>query len=185
MKGKHVFQTDTGLNRGNSGGPLLDGQAHIIGINTAIARLAADGMPITSINFAIKSSVARAWLQEQGIPVEYAAPPPEAPVRQAGSALVETDRPSVSPSETPKTQPPQTQQQPSAPIPSDSSTPPGTSPVPSGPKAKELKAPAPQPPQMHTPPRPYNLDALVNDLRRAEAELEDMMKVMRERVRRP
>ncbi|MGH7164934.1 MAG: trypsin-like peptidase domain-containing protein, partial [Nitrospiraceae bacterium] len=28
--GKDVFQTETGLNRGNSGGPLLDAQAHVI-----------------------------------------------------------------------------------------------------------------------------------------------------------
>jgi len=31
VKGKHVFQTETGLNRGNSGGPLLDGEGRMIG----------------------------------------------------------------------------------------------------------------------------------------------------------
>ena len=36
--GKAVFQTETGLNRGNSGGPLLDTQGRMIGVNTAIVR---------------------------------------------------------------------------------------------------------------------------------------------------
>jgi serine protease Do len=76
-KGKHVFQTETGLNRGNSGGPLLDAQGRIIGVNMAIARLAADGVPIMSISFALKSSVARAWLREQGVMVDYASASPE------------------------------------------------------------------------------------------------------------
>lgn len=78
-KGKHVFQTETGLNRGNSGGPLLDTHGHLIGVNTAIARLAPDGMPITSISFSLKSSVAKTWLHEQGVTAQYAARPVEPP----------------------------------------------------------------------------------------------------------
>ena len=69
VKGKHVFQTETGLNRGNSGGPLLDGEGRMIGVNTAIARVASDGLPITSISFSLKSSVATQWLREQGVGV--------------------------------------------------------------------------------------------------------------------
>ena len=69
VKGKHVFQTETGLNRGNSGGPLLDGEGQMIGVNTAIARVASDGLPITSISFSLKSSVATQWLREQGVGV--------------------------------------------------------------------------------------------------------------------
>ena len=79
VKGKHVFQTETGLNRGNSGGPLLDAQGRIIGVNTAIARLASDGLPIMSISFAVKSSVARTWLREQTVMVDYASAQPERP----------------------------------------------------------------------------------------------------------
>lgn len=67
--GKHVFQTDTGLNRGNSGGPLLDGHGRMIGINTAMARMAKDGTPIMSINFAVESSVALKWLRTQGVTI--------------------------------------------------------------------------------------------------------------------
>jgi serine protease Do len=70
VKGKQVFHTETGLNRGNSGGPLLDGEGWMIGVNTAIARVASDGLPITSIGFSLKSSVARPWLREQGVGFE-------------------------------------------------------------------------------------------------------------------
>src|SRR5215470_7792571 len=66
-KGKSVFQTETGLNRGNSGGPLLDANGRMIGVNTAIARVAPDGQPITSISFSLKSNVAKQWLREQGV----------------------------------------------------------------------------------------------------------------------
>ena len=55
VKGKHVFQTETGINRGNSGGPLLDGEGHMVGVNTAIARVASDGLPIMSISFSLKA----------------------------------------------------------------------------------------------------------------------------------
>ena len=82
-KGKDVFQTEVGLNRGNSGGPLLDSQAQVIGVNTSISRVAADGLPITSISFALKSSVARVWLRGQGVNVDYVtAPLAEKPTAQ-------------------------------------------------------------------------------------------------------
>lgn len=70
--GKHVFQTDTGLNHGNSGGPLLDSRGHMIGINTAMARVAKDGTPIMSINFAVESNVAQQWLKQHGVIIAYA-----------------------------------------------------------------------------------------------------------------
>ena len=69
VKGKQVFQTEIGLNRGNSGGPLLDGEGRMVGVNTAIARVASDGLPITSISFSLKLSVATQWLREQGVGV--------------------------------------------------------------------------------------------------------------------
>lgn len=65
-KGKHVFQTEIGLNRGNSGGPLLDVEGDVIGINTTISRRAPDGYPITSISFSVKSDVIQQWLDQQG-----------------------------------------------------------------------------------------------------------------------
>ena len=54
IMGKDVFQTDTSLNRGDSGGPLLDRRGYMVGINSNIARLSSGNLPITGVNFAIK-----------------------------------------------------------------------------------------------------------------------------------
>src|SRR5438132_5465725 len=85
VPGKDVYQMETSVNRGNSGGPLLDGNGYMVGINTAIARRSEDGLAITGINFAIKSSVVRRWLGEtlsqieaKKAPEPKAEPPPPA-----------------------------------------------------------------------------------------------------------
>ena len=75
INGKDVFQTEASFNRGNSGGPLLDQNGYMIGINTSISRRSADGLAITAINFSIKSSVAKKWLSGKNIPVSYANKP--------------------------------------------------------------------------------------------------------------
>ncbi len=67
VRGKDVFQTDAGINRGNSGGPLLDSSGKMVGINAMIARKAADGLTITDVNFAIQSQVALKWLGKTGV----------------------------------------------------------------------------------------------------------------------
>ena len=88
VKGKDVYQMETSVNRGNSGGPLLDGNGFMIGINTSIARRAADGLAITGINFAIKSSVVRNWIEAQSqriptaqVPAIVEPPPPAVVVK--------------------------------------------------------------------------------------------------------
>ena len=152
VKGKDVFQTETGLNRGNSGGPLLDSDGHMIAVNTAIARVAADGLPITSISFSLKSSVAAQWLREQGLNrPQPASPSPvvSAPTTNAASEL--PPKPSASPDMKP--------------------SPPAKTPTPSPVK--------PEPPQA----RPYNLDALISDRAKAEADLEGMISEMRGRMK--
>lgn len=143
-KGKHVFQTETGLNRGNSGGPLLDTHGRIVGVNTAIARLAPDGMPITSISFSLKSGVALAWLRQQGVTAEYASGP--------------TDSSAAGPKP---------------------STPAGSS----GPTAGTSPSSQTPAPQVQTPDRPYNLDQLISERSKAEAEMENMMREMRQSIR--
>ena len=159
VRGKHVFQTETGLNRGNSGGPLLDGQGRIVGVNTAIARMAADGMPIASISFSLKSAVARQWLGQQGMPVMI-------PTTQAGGSstrgVTETLAP-ISESLAPTPAQPSVSQ-PRGGDSSRSSTDPATI----GPSA---------------PARPYNLDQLVSERSKAEADLGNMMIEMRERLK--
>lgn len=66
VEGKNVIQTDAGMNRGNSGGPLIDSSGYIIGVNTAIARKAPDGLAITNVNFSIKSGVVMRWINATG-----------------------------------------------------------------------------------------------------------------------
>jgi len=157
-KGKHVFQTETGLNRGNSGGPLLDTEGRVIGVNTAIARLAADGMPITSISFSLKSDVARTWLHEQGVMLAQAEGLIESPVSSTQPAPVKPSAPPSSPSRTTAA---------------------------SGAPGPTASAQAPSVPQIQPPPpaRPYNLDRLVSERARAEADMEDMIKESREAIR--
>ncbi len=148
VPGKHVFQTETGLNRGNSGGPLLDGQGRMVGVNTAIARVAPDGLPITSISFSLKSSVAKKWLRDQGVAAAPAAASTPAP------ATSQTPAAGASPALPP--------------------------PVPVAP-SQAPRAPSPPPAQAQAlpPARPYNLDKLLSDRSKAEADLEEMMKEMR------
>lgn len=67
VKGKDVFQTEASINRGNSGGPLLNAYGQMVGINTSISRRAADGLAITSINFSLKSSVPVEWLKRKDL----------------------------------------------------------------------------------------------------------------------
>ena len=73
IPGKNVFQTETSINRGNSGGPLISSQGHIVGINSMISRKAKDGLAITGINFSIKSRVAINWLDSIGLKFELAS----------------------------------------------------------------------------------------------------------------
>jgi serine protease Do len=152
VKGKHVFQTETGLNRGNSGGPLLDGEGRMVGVNTAIARVASDGLPITSISFSLKSSVATQWLMEHGV----GARGTPLPTGHMQPAIDQSMVPSVQPKAEP-VQPPQ----------SDLSLKPMTKP--------EVVQPAPA--------RPYNLDELISDRAKAEADLDSMMSEMRGRMK--
>jgi len=72
VKGKDVYQTDTSVNKGNSGGPLLDGRGYLVGVNTNIARRGAGNLAITGVNFALKSSVVSKWVRDkQGVSLAY------------------------------------------------------------------------------------------------------------------
>ncbi len=106
VPGKDVYQMETSVNRGNSGGPVLDGNGYMVGNNTAIARRSEDGLAITGINFAIKSSVVRKWLDEtlgqvQARKGRRSAPPPPAPVVAAAEPppLQEERKPDEAPAD--------------------------------------------------------------------------------------
>jgi len=58
---KNIIQIDAALNQGNSGGPLLDGEAKIIGMNTAIATLTGEN---TGVGFSVPANTLRRVLPQ-------------------------------------------------------------------------------------------------------------------------
>jgi len=57
-----MIQTDASINSGNSGGPLLDSQGNVVGINTAI--YGANGGGSVGIGFAMPINRAKAMLED-------------------------------------------------------------------------------------------------------------------------
>jgi serine protease Do len=53
---QNMIQTDAAINSGNSGGPLVDSAAQVIGMNTAVASSSSGNAPAQNIGFAIPSS---------------------------------------------------------------------------------------------------------------------------------
>ena len=65
LRGVRYVQTDAALNPGNSGGPLIDTQGAVVGINTL--RVERSGFrDIQRMNFAIAASEVREWLAMLG-----------------------------------------------------------------------------------------------------------------------
>lgn len=168
VAGKHMFQTEASLNRGNSGGPLVNADGQQVGINTAIARKAKDGLAITSVNFSVKSGVARAWLAQQGVQIAVASPvarpvPATGVVASPPAPKPEDRRPAeplVVPAPPPVVQAPQV-----------------AKPVPQPPAPKPKAEPLP-------PPRPFNMDQLVKGLAHVEQDLEQQMEQMEADIRK-
>jgi serine protease Do len=71
IPGKHVFQMETSLSWGNSGGPLFDIRGYQVGVNTAIARKGEGGVAITGVNFAVKASVVKKWASKHKVMLSY------------------------------------------------------------------------------------------------------------------
>lgn len=63
---RHLIQTDAAINPGNSGGVLVDGDGHVIGINTAASGAA------TGIGFALPINLAKPIIEQvlAGLPIE-------------------------------------------------------------------------------------------------------------------
>jgi serine protease Do len=160
VPGKNLFQTEASINRGNSGGPLLDEDGAMIGINSMIARKAEDGLAITAVNFAIKSNVAINWIKGQGYRVaafEAAQPEPrQEPAKEEPPAPMEPVRPVIK--DEPATEPVKPE--------------------------KEVKSPEPEPEkerkegEILTEKKPFKMDELIAGIQ----EMEDMMDEMRETI---
>jgi len=206
VQGKDLFQTDASINRGNSGGPLLDNQASMIGINSMIARKAADGLTITDVNFSIRTKVAIDWLNQNGYAISSAQPTapkiqvpaprtekpkapevvpektvvkPKPPVKKEENILPVVEKPA-------KKQPVVTQEQPKK----------ETVPTPATPKTEKPAAPKETPPaeklmsqkpkqgKILTEKKPYHMDSLLEGMREMEdlmEEMQDMMDDFKER----
>ena len=91
IKGKDVFQTETSFNRGNSGGPLLNLQGAMVGVNSNIARKSKDGIAITDINFSVTSAVAKKWIEGVGYKLAY-SPTKDEPFIQKDKADLKLER---------------------------------------------------------------------------------------------
>jgi len=171
VPGKDLFQTDASINRGNSGGPLLDEGGVMVGINSMIARKADDGLTITDVNFSIKSSVAIKWLNSLGYHFtakrETVAVAPE-PVKEK----------TVQPKEKPVEEKPREKT-------TVKPEPVKEKPVQSQPKTVQPAKPPAKPEKLSpgkilTKKKPYKLTGLLRDMQ----EMEDMMDDMKGKVRK-
>ncbi|MEX5213245.1 MAG: serine protease [Nitrospiraceae bacterium] len=168
VPGWDVFQTETSLNRGNSGGPLVDEHGNQIGVNSFIQRRSEDGLAITSINFAIKSSVAREWLARQGVSVAYAK-------RDLAESRTGGDTATIGPATAPT---------------ATSTVKEGPRPDGKAPKAQPAKVLENQPEaQPETGPglpplRPFSLDQLVKGLALVQKDLESQMEDMEAEIQK-
>ncbi len=59
-----LIQTDAAINHGNSGGPLVNLEGQIIGINTLVVRDSVGGAPAEGLGFAVPSATVRAVAQQ-------------------------------------------------------------------------------------------------------------------------
>lgn len=166
VPGRDVYQTDTSVNRGNSGGPLLDRYGRLVGVTANIARVGAGNIPITGVNFAIKSVVAMKWLEKSGYAAQYAAPLTPVPGGEAPAGTKEvpvSSKTAVSPAadSAPGTQPGAQEPQPSV--------------------RDRDRDRVPGEDRILTPRRPYRMDEFLAEV---EEEMTGVLEEMRGKIRR-
>ncbi len=193
IAGKDVYQTDTSVNRGNSGGPLLDRRGYMVGVNTNIARVGAGNLPITGVNFALKSAVVKKWLAKEGYTLAYgvealspAAPiPAKQDVSEQEPARTETEKTEAEPEPEPQKMEPEPEPRKAEPEPQKvEPEPEPQKTVPEPRMAEKIEEPELgeelESDTLLTPKRPFTQDDLLSEV---EKELEDMMDEMRMKIR--
>jgi len=81
-----LLQTDAAINPGNSGGPLVDSQAQVVGMNTAVASSSSGNAPTQNIGFAITVDSVKpllAQLRQGGTGGTGSSPPATIPANTA------------------------------------------------------------------------------------------------------
>ena len=77
-----LLQTDAAINPGNSGGPLVNAQAQVIGMNTAVAASTSGNAPTQNIGFAIAIDSVKPQLASLQAGGHRRCPAPPAPPRR-------------------------------------------------------------------------------------------------------
>jgi serine protease Do len=180
VSGKDVYQTDTNVNRGNSGGPLLDRRGYLVGVTANIARVGAGNLPITGVNFAVKSGIAGQWLEKSGYPSPYGNSPGET---DSGSVAVKKDAAPVLPKQDvpPPAEP--AREQVKGPMGQDKASQPTAKDEAENVRAQPTREQerAPKEDRILTPKRPYRMDEFLAEV---ERDMSDMMEEMRGKIRR-
>jgi len=83
VKGKDVYQTETAVNPGNSGGPLIGAEGIVLGVNTYVIRQNEAGVALQGLQFAVTSQVALGFLEGAGLTRAALVPPPPQAVAAA------------------------------------------------------------------------------------------------------
>ena len=107
---RDVFQTDAAINPGNSGGPLLDEHSRLVGVNTFVRRVNEQGLPLEGLNYSLRSSLALAWVNQQGVTrigavARASTPAPSATPTPTPAPAPTTPRPAPEPQESPEPAP--------------------------------------------------------------------------------
>jgi serine protease Do len=98
---RDIFQTDAAINPGNSGGPLLDEYSRLVGVNTFVRRVNDQGLPLEGLNYSVRSSLALAWINQQGVaqirPISRGSDAKPAPPTSAASTSAGPSSPQPAP----------------------------------------------------------------------------------------
>lgn len=92
------LQISTPIQPGNSGGPVIDREGHVIGITTAgLSKNFADetGFIAQNVNFAVRATVAEMFMQAQGVSIFYADDDKNVAPHPSTADIAESASPSV------------------------------------------------------------------------------------------